>query len=57
MSPILFTVFMNTIFDGDTDNGCDVSGVVGSLMTGLMFVDDTVGISGDKTKLYSTYSE
>jgi exonuclease III len=54
MSPILFTVFINTIFDGEENNGCTVPGVPGERIQGLMFADDTVGLAGDLVKLHKT---
>ena len=44
LSPILFTVFINTIFDGDEDLGCSIPGLAEKI-SGLMFADDTVGLA------------
>jgi exonuclease III len=44
LSPILFTVFINTIFDGEDNPGCSIPGLVDKIC-GLMFADDTVGLA------------
>jgi hypothetical protein len=51
LSPILFTVFINTIFSGMNNPGCNIPGLE-ERICGLMFADDTVGLGGDIDELH-----
>lgn len=51
LSPILFTVFINTIFNGEDNPGCTVPGVPRDKICGLMFADDTVGLAATEEDL------